>query len=273
MTLAKGKVSKPTKRQRKAQIFEQGVNPAPPTPPPTVPRPQRSCEPARQCDHNTPSRLFEPPKASQLATNVHAANILGEDEDEELEVDGTADDEEPIEPAEEETMGAVSESPVEYHVGCSPARAETIDEEPHLHWRYRACWGTMEKNAIASAFAFKRRKPLYTVSENNVWGWADGIVEMQLPRTSKIESLTATLYYTNGSHQAKADRCTIALQRSRRVARERVVIGNWTNFEEELAEMDKESAQIMTCDFDLVLKEELPALQTASQPTRGAARQ
>jgi hypothetical protein len=235
--------------------------------------------------------LFEPPEASQLATDAHAADIFGEDEDEEPEVDATADDEEQIERVGDETVGAVSELPGENPAGGLPgvaaaataarfsqqqrleSRAEIIDEEPHLHWRYRACWGTIEKNAIASAFSFKRRKPLFTVSEDSVWRWADGVVETQLPRVGKIESLTATLYYTSGSRQAKADRCTIALQRSRRVAGEGVVVGNWVDFEEELVEMDKESAQIMTCDFDLVLKEELLASQPASQPARGVARQ
>lgn len=130
----------------------------------------------------------------------------------------------------------------------------------------------MEKSAIASAFDFKRRKPLFTVSENSVWQWADGVVESQKPRVSKIESLTATLYYTNGSRQAKADRCTIALQRSRHVAGEGRVVSNWVDFEEELVEMDKESVQVMTCDFDLVLKEELPASQPVSQPARSAVR-
>ena len=287
-----GKASKSAKRQRKApQVFEQGVNPAPPTPPPTAPRPQRSREPARQRYRDTPSPLFEPPEASQLVTDAHAADILGEDEDEELEVNATADDEEQIECVREETGGAVSERPAENPAGGSPgvaaaataaqssqqqrsvSRAQIIDEEPHLHWRYRACWGTMEKSAIASAFDFKRRKPLFTVSENSVWQWADGVVESQKPRVSKIESLTATLYYTNGSRQAKADRCTIALQRSRHVAGEGRVAGNWVDFEEELVEMDKESVQVMTCDFDLVLKEELPASQPVSQSARSAVRQ
>ena len=231
--------------------------------------------------------MFEPPEASQLATDTHAADILWEDEDEEPEVDATADDEEQIERVGEETVGAVSEPPADNPARGSPgvaaaataarssqqqrleSRAEITDEEPYLHWRYRACWGTIEKNVIASAFSFKRRKPLFTMSEDSVWRWADGVVETQLPRVGKIETLTATLYYTSGSRQAKADRCTIALQRSRRVAGEGVVVGTWVDFEEELAEMDKGSARIMTCDFDLVLKEELPASQPASQPARG----
>ena len=40
--------------------------------------------------------------------------------------------------------------------------------------------------------------------------------------------------------------------------------------------MDKESGQVLSCDFDLVLKEELlaqqPALQSASQLSQGAIR-
>ena len=249
-----GKASQPTKRQRKApQIFEQGVNPVPLSPPPTALRPQRSREPTRQRDRQTPSPLFEPAQASQLATDAHAADILGEDEDEEPEIDATADDNEQVEGGGGvETRGAVSELPAENPAGGSPSvaaaataaqsnqrqqtesRAQIIDEEPHLHWRYRACWGTMEKSAIASAYGFKRRKPLFTVSEDSVWRWADGVVETQKPRVSKIESLTATLYYTSGSRQAKADRCTIALQRSRHVTGEGVVVGNWVDLRKSL---------------------------------------
>ena len=131
---------------------------------------------------------------------------------------------------------------------------EQLDEEPHLHWNYRAWW-TLGKNPIPHAAVAKRNKPLYTVDEDRVWQWADGVVEKQLPRVAIIDSLTATLYYTSG-RQAKSDRCTIALQRRQSAAGRTVVVGNWFDFEEELAEMDKESGQIMTCDFDLVLREQ-----------------
>ena len=98
--------SKSSKRQRKApQVFEQGVNPpAPLTPPSTVRRPQRSQNRTPQPDtHNrgrgaaeaSPSPLFEP-EPSQLATDAHAADILGEDEDEEEPVNATADEEEAV---------------------------------------------------------------------------------------------------------------------------------------------------------------------------------
>ena len=124
---------------------------APSSPPPTAPRPQRSREPAHQSDRDTPSPLFEPPEASQLATDTHAADILWEDEDEEPEVDATADDEEQIERVGDKTVGAVSELPGENPAGGLPgvaaaataarfsqqqrleSRAEIIDEEPHLH--------------------------------------------------------------------------------------------------------------------------------------------
>ncbi|KAF2628501.1 hypothetical protein BU25DRAFT_447962 [Macroventuria anomochaeta] len=211
VTLASGKASKPTKRHRKVpQLFEQGVNPAPPSLPPTAPRSQRSREPTHQRDCDILSPLFEPPEASQLAVDAHAVDILGEDEDEVLEVNATADDEEQIEPVGEETVGAVSKPPAENSARSSPGVA-----------------------AAATAAQLSQRQ----------------------------------------RRQAKADRCTIALQRSRRVAGEGVVVGNWVDFEEELVEMDKESAQVMTCDFDLVLKEELPATQPASQLACGVARQ
>lgn len=100
-------------------------------------------------------------------------------------------------------------------------------------------------------------------------------METQKPRAATIESLTATLYYTSGGRQAKADRCTIALQRSQNVAGRCVVAGNWYDFEEQLIEMDKESGHLMTCDFDLVLKEQQaadPATQPAAQAARSTVR-
>ncbi|CAG5179630.1 uncharacterized protein ALTATR162_LOCUS9382 [Alternaria atra] len=291
---ASSESSKPAKRQRKlSQIFEQGINPAPPTPPSTVRRLNRSRVPTPQRNHDIPSPVFEPEAPSQLTTDT--ADILGEDEDEEV-FDTTADDEDrPVEFAlraatakedkgvSERAAGGAGDSPG-VAVAASAAQSsqrqrlesqnEEVDEEPHLHFRYRAFWGSVEKNAIASASDSRRNKPMYTVSEDKVWRWADSVIESQKPRVSKIESLTATLYYTSGSRQAKADRCTIALQRSRRVAGEGFTVGNWLDFEDEVVEMNKESAQLMTCDFDLVLRDELPALQPASQLARsgGVAR-
>ena len=112
------------------------------------------------------------------------------------------------------------------------------------------------------------------MDDDKVWRWADGVVETQLLRAAIIDSLTATLYYTSG-RQAKADRCTIALQRRSGAAGQGAVAGNWWEFEEELAEMDKESSQTMTCDFDLVLREQQApqsATQSASQSARSTAR-
>ncbi|CAG5190059.1 uncharacterized protein ALTATR162_LOCUS12119 [Alternaria atra] len=274
---ASSESSKPAKRQRKpSQIFEQGINPAPPTPPSTVRRLNRSRVPTPQRNHDIPSPVFEPEAPSQLTTDT--ADILGEDEDEEV-FDTTADDEDrPVEFAlraataeedegvSERAAGGAGDSPG-VAVAASAAQSsqrqrlesqnEEVDEEPHLHFRYRAFWGSVEKNAIASASDSRRNKPMYTVSEDKVWRWADSVIESQKPRP-----------------QAKADRCTIALQRSRRVAGEGFTVGNWLDFEDEVVEMNKESAQLMTCDFDLVLRDELPALQPASQLARsgGVAR-
>jgi hypothetical protein len=99
---------------------------------------------------------------------------------------------------------------------------------PHLHWNYRAWW-TLGNNLIPQAAVAKRNKPLYTVDEDRVWQWADGVVEKQLPRVAIIDSLTATLYYT-GRHQAKSDRCTLALQRRQSASGRTVVVGNWIEY-------------------------------------------
>ena len=97
--------------------------------------------------------------------------------------------------------------------------------EPHLHFRWRACWGNMERGAIATAACFSRNKPIGGVTEAMVWRWADETVEGQKPWVAKIDSLTATLNYINGG-QAKADRCTLALQRRCAVAGKTLCLGN-----------------------------------------------
>ncbi|KAF1357619.1 hypothetical protein EJ07DRAFT_157614 [Lizonia empirigonia] len=162
-------------------------------------------------------------------------------------------------------------------VAAAPSRGitEELEEliEPHLHFRWRACWGNMERALIAAACRFARSKPIGGVTEAMVWQWADKTVEEQKPRVAKVDSLTATLYYTNG-RQAKADRCTLALQRRRAVADETLCLGNWDEFRALVEEMDKESSEVLKCDFDLVLRalEEPSSSQllarTAAAPAR-----
>lgn len=292
MTPASSNISKRAKRQRKApQIFERGVNPAPPTPPSTVRRLQRSPDPTSQRSRDTPSPLFEP-EASQLATDAHAAEILGEDDDE-MPVEETPDDEDAVVEFALQAASAVESEGVGEQAadsnGSSPSVAapasaaqssqqqhlesqdEEIDEVPHLHFRWRACWCTIERGAIATAARATRNKSMYSISEDSLWQWAGEVVEGQKPRVAKIDSLTATLYYT-GSRQAKADRTTLALQQQRVVAGERFEMGNWHDLVSLVEEMNKESSELLKCDFDLVLKDAQPALQPALQPAAQQAR-
>lgn len=225
-----------TKRQRRApKPFDQGVDPAPLTPPPTARRCERSLEPSQRSRTPIQSPLFEP-EASQLATDAQAAAILGEDDDE-----------------EEEELGPVEEEDQQVQWALDAATAVEEPIEPHLHFRWRACWGNMERALIAAACRAARGKPLGSMTEAMVWRWADETVEAQRPRVAKTDGLTATLYYTNG-RQAKADRCTLALQRSRAVAGETLCLGNWSEYVLLAREMDKESSEVLKCDFDLVLR-------------------
>ena len=252
-------------RQRTAtKPFEQCVNPASPTPPPTTRRPQRSPEPLSHRNRNALSPLFEPETPSQHAT------ISVEDEDEEKPVDATADDDDgPVqyaleaataeeEPAERSPCVAAAAAPAAQssQPQRSESRAGAIDEEPHLHWDYRAWWTFLGKDLIASATSSRRNKPLYTVGEDKVWRWAADSAESQKPWEAMVDSSTATLYYTSG----------------RQATGQCVVIGNRFGFEDELAEMDEQNGQIITCDFDLVLKELQSVRPAASQSTRGAVR-
>ncbi|KAF3034423.1 hypothetical protein E8E12_006489 [Didymella heteroderae] len=136
-------------------------------------------------------------EASQLATDAQAAAIVGEDDDEEEELAAAADDE------EDEQIRWTLEAATAVEPGVAAAErsiTEELDElvEPQLHFRWRACWGNMERGAIATAACCLRNKPIGGVTEAMVWRWADETVEGQKPRLAKIDSLTATLYYTTG---------------------------------------------------------------------------
>lgn len=127
----------------------------------------------------------------------------------------------------------------------------------------------MERGAIATVARAKRNKPMYAVNEEGLWRWASEVVESQKPRAAVVDSLTATLYYTNG-RQAKADRTTLAIQQRCIRAGEPLELGNWHELVLLVDEMDKESSELLKCDFDLVLKDvEVPQLvaQSASQVT------
>lgn len=183
--------------------------------------------------------------------------------------------------AVEEVTGGSPGSATAVSLACSSqpqrleSRVEVTDEEPHLHWNYRGWWTSLGKTPTPQAAVSRRNKPLYSVDEDMVRQWVEGGVEQLLPRVEVVDSLTATLYCTSG-RQAKSDRCIIALQRRQRTAGRTVVTENWFEFEKELTEMNEESGQVMTCDFDLVLKEAQllqPATQPASQPpARNVAR-
>ena len=267
-----GREGRSEKRLRKStRPFEQGVNPPaaqPHTPPPTTrrpapaPAPTPSRQPTPPCHQDTLSPLFVP-DASQLATDAQAAEIQGEYEDEEDTGEGEEVEEQPT------TAATPTAVPI-----AAQVESNSLDEEPHLHIRWRAYWGAMEKNAIPSAARFARNKPMYAINADKLWRWADEVIQGQLPRIGQISSLTATLYY-NASRLAKADRCTIALQRRRAVAGESVVLGNWGELLEQVEELNKESSQPLNCDFDLVIKEVeqalLPPLGSQSLP-RGSVR-
>ncbi|KAJ8113858.1 hypothetical protein OPT61_g4114 [Boeremia exigua] len=282
--------ARPAKRQRKPPlIFEQGVNPtAPVTPPATIRRVGYSqaltqSEPSHgSVARASPSPLFEPDPSQLVST---AADILGEDEDEEELFNLAADDDNEVEDeavrhalaaATAVEPGGSTEQPAIVTASAAQSTQQQqrasleINNEAHLHFRWRACWGSMEKNAIASASRFTRNKRMSSVSESELWQWADRVVESQKPRVAKVDCLTATLYH----RQAKGDRCTIALQRARYVVSEDYVYSNWYNLQEQVKEMDQESIQLLSCDFDLVLREEPAATVPLVLPqpvTRGGA--
>jgi hypothetical protein len=148
----------PDKRQRKPTTrFEQGVNPAlptapPPTPPPTVRRPATQPQ-LLSPQLPPPSPLFEPE-----ATQASQSAAL-EDEDEDTGVD-TGDDQELERQVDTVTPAS--------RLQTTP-QATLVDEEPHIHVRWRACWGSMDKNPILSAARFARNKPVYAITSEKIW--------------------------------------------------------------------------------------------------------
>jgi hypothetical protein len=193
-----------TKRQRRATraplVFEQGVNPVPPTPPLTAKKQRHSQQHSQHCQSQRnahshgrssapapASPLFEPTAdASQLAIDAQTNDILGiaEDDDVEVEVEEEEDPlpEEDLLPEEEDTLpeeGDLSPEDVEAAImvsehaagaaGDSPgvapavsvasssqsqrqsaAATEEVNEEPKLHFRWRACWGAVSPGHLTS---------------------------------------------------------------------------------------------------------------------------
>jgi hypothetical protein len=180
-----------TKRQRRATrallVFEQGVNPVPPTPPLTAKKQRHSQRHSQHCQSqrnaHSHGRSSAPAPASQLAIDAQTNDELGiaEDDDVEVEVeeeeDALPEEEGDLSPEEEEdpppedveaaimvsehAAGAAGDSPgVAFAVSVASssqsqrqlaAVTKEVNEEPKLHFRWRACWSAMEKNSIPSA--------------------------------------------------------------------------------------------------------------------------
>ncbi|KAF3031950.1 hypothetical protein E8E12_000701 [Didymella heteroderae] len=150
--------SRPPKRQRKAtQPFEQGY---------AVPY---STLPHNQGTPSPPGALFV--AEDEDVEEELAAADAGSDDD--SEVDTQVQNASAAATAVEEIVAAGSPGSVTAAslAQSSQARATELgqlDEEPHLHWNYRAWW-TLGKNPLPQAAVARRNKPLYTVDEDKVW--------------------------------------------------------------------------------------------------------
>jgi hypothetical protein len=158
------------------QPFEQGINPAPQTLPPTVQRPVRSRGPTPPQNRDTSS----PSNTLFVTEDEDEVELVGpgldDDNDDNDSVDmqiqnALAAAEAVEEPVAADSLGsATAQSLAQSSQQCHPeTQDEEVDEEPHLHWRYSAWWTMLGRNLIASAADAKRNKALHTADDDKVW--------------------------------------------------------------------------------------------------------
>jgi hypothetical protein len=265
------------KRQRTApQPFEQGVNP----PSQRATSKRRKAQPKHRAPiQSTPKRdavlagaasrgglasppatatrslrrspLFEPEATPAALSDGRGDSILGVDDDTEDE------DPEPAavagEVAEAEDIGiaaAAAAAAVGYfaHLG-----EDDLGVDPLVHLRWRACFGDMEKNAIASACDYERNRRFGELNEVKVWQWVDRVIHDLKPRKVRVASLCVVVY---SRRQAKRDRAVKTLRRGRD--------GEWESLRALITDLYDEASDTVHVDFDLILAEELSELPASS---------
>jgi hypothetical protein len=264
-----------TKRARVAtQPFKQGDNPEAPRPAKRRKQPSKPPNPTRSTPkRNTPkagraaagglasppptalrreSPLFEPElELTQSAVIVQAEDIVDGDDDDTDEVDGdplpenvVGSDIERGDGAEEDA-GAEDDEPARTAIVSPPfpllvsSPIISAIPDPIVHIRYRACFGDLEKNAIASAYDTARDK-------HSVWSWVDGVIDDLKPRRARISTLCAVVY---PPRQPKRDRAVKTLRRERDM--------DWAALSELVEAIDSAANERIHVDFDLILIEEL----------------
>lgn len=179
------------------------------------------------------------PEASQLAAAVQAEDILGQtggDDDDDSTMDDPQLDPE-IDPEDE------------------VAAFEEFEAVAHSV-RYRAAIGTVVQSADA-----EHSKPVAEIFLASLWAWVDQVVEDMKPRNVAIVTLCATFY---PSKQHKGDRRQKTIRRGD--------YSGWVSFQELTKRAIYKVDDLLNIDFDVILREERPALAPQAAPLPPRAR-
>ena len=146
--------------------------------------------------------------------------------------------------------------------GVAPATPEQeIVLDPTLDVRWRACWGDLERNAIAQACDCDLAIRLSRLTSTRTWDWVDGVLADVLPRVATVVSLVAVVYTRK---EAKKER------RNKRLRRNEIL--NWIAFKDLVKGVDVNSTEPVHVDFDLILADNTPVQAARPAPAAAPAR-
>ncbi|CAG5158201.1 uncharacterized protein ALTATR162_LOCUS5035 [Alternaria atra] len=274
------------KRQRYAtQPFEQGVNPPPGSSRASKRRKALSENPSQA--NITPTRgtakavtpltppatlaraqdspLFEP-SCTQSAIDAQADDIVGDDDEDRSDIEAPEGDDE-AETGVADAVGGTRDAQIDtenavLETRVTPATPEQeIILDPMLDVRWRACWGDLERNAIAQACDCDPAIRLSRLTSTGTWDWVDGVLADVLPRVAIVVSLVAVVYTRK---EAKKER------RNKRLRRNEIL--NWIGFKDLVKGVDVNSTEPVYVDFDLILADNKPVQAARPAPAAAPAR-
>jgi hypothetical protein len=274
------------KRQRYAtQPFEQGVNPPPGslwaskrrkalsenplqaniTPTQGTAKAVTPLTPPATLAQAQDSPLFEP-SCMQSVIDARADDIVGDDDEDCSDIEALEGDDK-AETGVVDAVGGTGDAQIDNENAVleprvTPATPEQeIVLDPTLDVRWRACWGDLERNAIAQACNCNPAIQLSRLTSIGTWDWVDGVLTDILPRVAIVVSLVAVVYTRK---EAKKERRNKWLRRNK--------ILNWIAFKDLVKGVDVNSTEPVHVDFDLILADNTPVQAARSAPAVAPAR-
>jgi hypothetical protein len=211
------------------------------------------------------SSLFEP-SCTQSAIDAQADDIVGDEDKDRSNIEALEGDDE-AETGVADAVGGTRDAQIDTENAVleprvTPATPEQeIVFDPTLDVRWRACWGDLERNAIAQACDCNPAIRLSRLTSTGTWDWVDGVLADVLPRVGIVVSLVAVVYTRK---EAKKER------RNKRLRRNEIL--NWIAFKDLVKGVDVNSTKPVHVDFDLILADNTPVQAARPAPAAAPAR-